>query len=935
MRELDFPEDVRRMLWILIGEMPVQARENLAYESRELYLRFGKGIKDLRDEIRLSIAEASTALPQEVADRYVRGLSLLTDDGGVDHLDAMAERLDDIARSQVDHSMNIQQAKWEIIAEIVMLLLELALLAALAAITGGTSVSQMALARARSRLAVLLVVDRLLRMTHLAPGLTGAVEEALQTLAVRLAQIALNPAGRRPDGIDWRDVGKSAAFGAVVGLIGGALGGAADHFRNWFKHAFDDFDRFAKDHPRFTTLLDGVNDVAEAFVVGAVSESTGETLIQGAFEGTWDFSWSTFIGSGTSSAFETVAGGAVGGGALWLHHAYVPAPASADPSTVNRLPGQGGSRGGGGPGASGPAAPPVRVPPPLPVTPPVPSAPRDTAGSDPAVTGPAASPPPAWSRTPPAPIGPPARVLAASVPAAYGSPGRESAPDPGTDRGGGPGSGPGPYAAGNTLPGATAPAPGTAAAPPAAPPVAPTAGPAGVPGHRAPGPGTYADATGDERPDTAGEHPDSPSRTGLPDTADSTARRQGPPAPDGTAADGTDAHGTAGGLGSAVPTGPAAVSGGAPDRGHTPAGPPQAHGRGLPEHGPAGAPVPAASPEGESGPEAADGHGGPQPTGAEPAQRSADPRTAPDPSKAGRDRGATEPGAQDGPGRDAPGRPEAEGGAQAPGATVRPAPATAPLTGNTAWEAARAAVPPLTRAHTWVDPVSAPADPARPGETTQYAVRSLFDVRRVAHDGDWVTDLTVRVATGPAGLAPHVWDAVRDGVEAYFNAPGHRLPEGDRLHVTVEQTPDDPRPNGLTVTLAGRDQPMTRTVWWADADPVDYAHEIAHQLGLRDEARGGDEATRRPDIPGSLLGDYTRPAPAGLPQAGLRGRHLSLLAAHVGDLTDPPPGSREPGPDAARPVRTVGGPRGCFSNQVAAGRTTSDRSVVDVIRKSN
>lgn len=81
MQEIDFPEDVRRMLWVLIGEMPVQARENLAYDSRELYLRLGRGIRELRDEIRQSIAEASTALPREVADRYVRGLSLLTDDG--------------------------------------------------------------------------------------------------------------------------------------------------------------------------------------------------------------------------------------------------------------------------------------------------------------------------------------------------------------------------------------------------------------------------------------------------------------------------------------------------------------------------------------------------------------------------------------------------------------------------------------------------------------------------------------------------------------------------------------------------------------------------------------------------------------------------------------------------------------------------------------
>lgn len=81
MQEINFPDDVRKMLWILIGEMPLEARENLAYDSRELYLRFGRCIRDLQDEIQLSISEAATSLPDDVADPYVRALSLLTNDG--------------------------------------------------------------------------------------------------------------------------------------------------------------------------------------------------------------------------------------------------------------------------------------------------------------------------------------------------------------------------------------------------------------------------------------------------------------------------------------------------------------------------------------------------------------------------------------------------------------------------------------------------------------------------------------------------------------------------------------------------------------------------------------------------------------------------------------------------------------------------------------
>ncbi|MFD8266027.1 lonely Cys domain-containing protein, partial [Streptomyces althioticus] len=160
-------------------------------------------------------------------------------------------------------------------------------------------------------------------------------------------------------------------------------------------------------------------------------------------------------------------------------------------------------------------------------------------------------------------------------------------------------------------------------------------------------------------------------------------------------------------------------------------------------------------------------------------------------------------------------------------------------------------------------------------------VRSAFDVRRFTHGGDTVTDLTVRLALRPHGEATDAVTArVAEGVERFYNRPGHRLPGGDRLHVTVELVGPDDDPH-LTVDLIGRDQPMNQLAWWADADPEEFAHELGHQLFLRDETPDAANP-RRLDAPGSLLGAFREQAPDGLAQSGLRPRHLQLWAAVTG-----------------------------------------------------
>ncbi|MFD4843780.1 hypothetical protein ACFWP1_10785, partial [Streptomyces sp. NPDC058425] len=931
MQEIVFPEDVRKMLWIIIGEMPLQARENLAYYSKDLYLNFGRGVRSLRDEIQSSIVDAATSLPDDVGDAYVRGLSLLVDDGGVNHLDGMIDQLEEIAQGQVNHSIKIQAAKWEIIAEIVMLLIELALLAALAAITGGTSISQMALARARSRLAVFMIVQRLVQLAPFTAVLTEAFEEALQSLAVQLAQIALNPGGRRPKGIDWRDVGKSAAAGALNGLFEMFFRGGGKVVKNWFKN-LDSFDKFARTNPNWAKGLNGGAVLTGEFVSSAVSESTAEYVVQGAFEGEWDFKWETFVGAGTSSVITVIAGGALVLGGLKVNKFLT----TTEFDGINDSTSPPGDTGNGGGRTVPPpttSADPVSVPSPLPTV---------TTGIPPHIPAPpvtAPVPPPVTS-TGNVPVTPPPLPPSLPVPTPSGI--TDGVHDGGSDV--------------SSLDDVslfdddslfdsdTASLSSDTTYASTSSSTTPAADPAVVSGS------TAAKGFGG-----------SGSRTGLDDVIDRTADHTSDDTADDSVA---DLDGTDGGPNTA--TSPAAVS--TPET-HTPrTGTGTGTGAGTGTGTGAGSGTGGAANSASGGPRSVSGDTGrtevrttdtsgdlfgeetdesaPRSSTGHPTDTDTD-ATLPHGSGTGTGTGSgtssgsgigsgsgPASGAQGADGRRVLGPEQEQGGTQGefgdetaevpPVTTAHPVPAgPASSTGGSAFEAARAAASPVTRTHTWVDPVSTPADPARPGGTTQYVVHSKFDARRFVFDGEPIVDLTVQVAA-PDGMPAPVWDKVRAGVEAHFNAAGHRLPDGDLLHVTVELVSGDTHPHALDVSLVGRDQQMTRNAWWADAEPVDYAHEIAHQLGLRDESRGGDPvAAARPDIPGSLMGDFTRPAPDGLAQGGLRGRHLALLGALVGDLTTPTPESRSAVPAPQRPVPTTSGPWGAEPRAPRAPQPTS------------
>ncbi|WP_217505293.1 hypothetical protein [Streptomyces lunaelactis] len=213
----------------------------------------------------------------------------------------------------------------------------------------------------------------------------------------------------------------------------------------------------------------------------------------------------------------------------------------------------------------------------------------------------------------------------------------------------------------------------------------------------------------------------------------------------------------------------------------------------------------------------------------------------------------------------------------------------------------------------------------------RFVVRSGFDARRFTHDGEPVTDLTVRLAIGgPEGQTTLVADQLDAGVRDFLNSPAYRLPNGDRLHVTVEHVAPSDSPH-LTVDLAGRDRTMDQNTWWADADPVQMVHELTHQLGLRDEYRDAD-SPHRPHIPGSLLGDLNAdPEDFSLVSSGLRGRHLALLGALIGDVTPQPEPSGQDGEQSWDAARTATDPvlrKSVWVDPVSLPRSADDGTAV-------
>ncbi|MEV4879658.1 hypothetical protein AB0K72_26725 [Streptomyces cyaneofuscatus] len=207
------------MIFILTGERLMDADEDLAFESRRPYSGLGRKLDRLSSLIDKSIHDIGESMPDDLASSYAKAMGMLIDDGGKNYLRDFSDQLDKIAEGRRKTSMDIMESKWQVIAEIIRLLIEIAIYLAMSFFTGGASASQIMMAKLRSRFFILTTLTHLLQRLHLAPSLTEAFAEAFTTFAVRLAMMNFAPDGRRPDSIDWSDIGKAAAFGAAAGFF--------------------------------------------------------------------------------------------------------------------------------------------------------------------------------------------------------------------------------------------------------------------------------------------------------------------------------------------------------------------------------------------------------------------------------------------------------------------------------------------------------------------------------------------------------------------------------------------------------------------------------------------------------------------------------------------------------------------------------------------
>ncbi|HLH67535.1 MAG TPA: hypothetical protein VKY90_00495 [Candidatus Dormibacteraeota bacterium] len=163
-----------------------------------------------------------------------------------------------------------------------------------------------------------------------------------------------------------------------------------------------------------------------------------------------------------------------------------------------------------------------------------------------------------------------------------------------------------------------------------------------------------------------------------------------------------------------------------------------------------------------------------------------------------------------------------------------------------------------------------------------------------------------------------VEELARMGVEHYFNAPRHRLPDGSVLRVELALGRGD-LPRHEPVRVHAGDFPTTVMSWgarapWAyqqahAAPLVPFAHEVGHLLGLDDEYADPRVPERRTFADGSLMGDW--------PYRGLNHRLLETLGRRLGEALPVPP--------EAQAVGLIGEPYDPLSNRRATLLTAAVR----------
>ncbi|MGW0812776.1 WXG100-like domain-containing protein [Streptomyces viridiviolaceus] len=233
------PEWANVLFFVIIGERMPQADEDLAYRSHEAFKDFSGQLHKLSELLEESIRASGGALPPEIADRYVRATRMVTDHGGKNYVLEFAKQLDDVAEGRVQISIQIAENKVDIIVELAVLAMTLAFLDSLAAFVFGGTEAFATAAKLASRYRILGMMTLLLKRIHLMPTISEMLEEMFTALASRLILMASAAPGRKPRGIDVKDLFLSGAAGALNSVFEHFFHGGKNIFKGLFKDKAD------------------------------------------------------------------------------------------------------------------------------------------------------------------------------------------------------------------------------------------------------------------------------------------------------------------------------------------------------------------------------------------------------------------------------------------------------------------------------------------------------------------------------------------------------------------------------------------------------------------------------------------------------------------------------------------------------------------------
>ncbi|MER6621185.1 lonely Cys domain-containing protein, partial [Streptomyces sp. NPDC000931] len=327
-----FPPGLREFIEVWVGANVATGNEDRGFDSRNPYKRLADDVRDLSDAMKGAISTAGNSLPPQVAKEFVAAMKLFVDDNGQNHLQKFSDELRDLGAQQVNRSIKLSEAKYQILIEFILMNIELALIAALAVFTGGTSLTEIAIQKARTALTILLILQRLGRAipTPLSV-LLEAIQEAFVAFASQLISMtAPDDPERRRTKFDWTDIGQSAVAGAFAGLFGGVFGEIGGRFINkYFKN-----NNFWKEF----------SELPFSFINEGQAETFAEAFTGLIFLGTFTLNPSTFLSAGLSGlVFEAASTGAEFGGKFVYKNYFQNTGFGSD--DVNDLPG-GGNRDG-------------------------------------------------------------------------------------------------------------------------------------------------------------------------------------------------------------------------------------------------------------------------------------------------------------------------------------------------------------------------------------------------------------------------------------------------------------------------------------------------------------------------------------------------------------------------------------------------------------